>query len=110
LSLLFWAVVLLGGMAVTYATRLSFLVFIGHETLPPALRRGLRFVAPSILAALILPALTLDSATHLALWPLTPRLLAGAIAMAFTWRFRNTWLTIAAGMASLWILQSLLAA
>ncbi len=104
----FWAVVLLGGLAVTYATRLSFLVLLGQDALPGQLRRGLRFVAPSILAALILPALTLDPAGRLALWPIMPRLLAGLLAVAVAWRFRNTWLTIAAGMGSLWILQALI--
>jgi branched-subunit amino acid transport protein len=98
----FWAIVLLGGMAVTYTERLSFLVLIGHERVPPGVRRGLRFVAPSVLAALILPELLLTDG-HLPASLLEPRLIAGLLAAAVTWRFRNTWLTIAVGMLSLWL-------
>jgi branched-subunit amino acid transport protein len=103
----FWAVVLLGGMALTYATRLSFLVLIGHERLPRSIRRSLRFVAPSVLAALILPELLLSNG-HLPASVFQPRLLAGLMAAAVTWRFRNTWLTIAVGMVSLWLLGTVL--
>jgi branched-subunit amino acid transport protein len=105
----FWPIVLLGGMAVTYTTRLSFLVLIGHERLPRGVRSGLRFVAPSVLAALILPELLLNHG-HLVTSLLEPRLLAGILAAGVTWRFRNTWLTIAVGMISLWIFGGLLGA
>ncbi len=107
MTLDFWAVVLLGGMAVTYATRLSFLVLIRHDRLPGQVRRSLRFVAPSVLAGLIVPELLLTDG-HLAAALLQPRLVAGLLAALVTWRFRNTWLTIAVGMVSLWILGALL--
>jgi branched-subunit amino acid transport protein len=102
----FWAVILLGGMAVTYTERLSFLVLIGQERVPPSIRRGLRFVAPSVLAALILPELLLSDG-HFPASLFEPRLLAGLLAAAVTWRFRNTWLTIAVGMLSLWLVGNL---
>jgi branched-subunit amino acid transport protein len=108
MSAAFWSIVLLGGLAVTYSSRLSFLVLIGHERLPESIRNSLRFVAPSVLAALILPELLLSSG-HLPSTLLEPRLIAGLLAGVVTWRFRNTWLTIASGMASLWILSALLA-
>jgi len=105
----FWAIILLGGMAVTYSTRLSFLVLIRHDRLPRQLRRSLRFVAPSVLAGLIVPELLLTNGQFPATI-LQPRLIAGLLAAAVTWRFRNTWLTIAVGMVSLWILGTLLPA
>ncbi len=97
-----WGIVV-GGMVVTYGTRLSFIVLVPPERMPNLLRRGLRYVPPAILAALILPDLVqpggaLDLSLH------NERLVAGAIAALAAWRFRNTWITIAAGMLALWLL------
>jgi branched-subunit amino acid transport protein len=90
-------------MAVTYATRLSFILWIPSSRLPPALRRGLRFVPPAVLAALTLPMLLRPNG------PLdfslgNTRLLAGAAAALVAWRTRNSWYTIAVGMAALALL------
>jgi branched-subunit amino acid transport protein len=95
----------LGG-ALTFATRLSFIVLLAHVEPPPLVRRGLRLVPPAVLSAIILPELlvrdgTVDASLR------NPRLLAGAIAAAIAWRTRNVPLTIAAGMAALWALQRL---
>ena len=48
-------IIILGGMLVTYGLRLSFIALMPPERLPSLLRRGLRFVPPAILAALITP-------------------------------------------------------
>lgn len=101
-----WVVVLAGGMLVTYAERLSFLVLARHESMPVSMRRGLRYVAPSVLAALILPDLVMNQG-RLALGPSDPRWIAGLAAGLVAWRFRNTWLTIGIGMGLLWLLGSL---
>lgn len=96
--------VILGGMLVTYWTRASFIALIGEEALPAPVRRGLRFVAPSVLAALIVPQLLFtEGGLHLALG--NNRLIAGTIAAMVAWRWKNTWLTISVGMALLWILN-----
>lgn len=100
-----WGVIL-GGMLVTYATRLSFVALVPHERLPPLIRRGLSYVAPAVLAALILPALT-RPAGALDLSPGNHRLIAGALAALVAWRSRNIWLTILAGMVALWGLSAL---
>ncbi len=98
-----WGIIV-GGMVVTYGTRLSFIVLVPPERMPNLLRRGLRYVPSAILAALILPELvrpggTLDLSLH------NGRLVAGAIAALAAWRFRNTWITIVAGMLALWLLS-----
>lgn len=98
--------VILGGMLATYATRLSFLVLLPHDRLPLLARRALRFVPPAVLAAIILPALVRPSGL-LDLSLGNERLLAGTLAALAAWRFRNTWVTIAAGMVALWILGSI---
>jgi len=101
-ELALWAIIL-GGMLVTYAIRLSFIALIPIERLPSLLLRSLRFVPPAILAALIAPEL-LRPFGDMDLSLQNHRLLAGGIAALVAWRFRNTWLTIATGMLALWLL------
>jgi branched-subunit amino acid transport protein len=94
---------ILGGMVVTYATRLSFILLVPPERMPPAMRRALRFIPPAVLAAMITPELVLRAGA----WDLSlgnERLLAGALAALVAWRTRSAWFTIAAGMIALWIL------
>lgn len=92
---------ILGGMAATYVTRLSFIALIPYERLPAFFKRGLRYVFPAVLAAILLPELVLrDGALALSLG--NHRLLAGAVAALVAWRTRNTWLTIGVGMVVLW--------
>lgn len=96
-----WAIIL-GGLVVTYLIRLSFILLIPFERLPERFRRGLRFVPPAVLAALIAPALLLPEGS----WDLTlgnERLLAGIVAIVLAVRTKNIWLTITIGMLSLWI-------
>ncbi len=100
-----WLTIIASG-GVTYALRLSFIVLLGRVALPEVLRRGLRFVPPAVLAAIILPELVLRQG-RLDLAPTNPRLLAGLLAAVIAWRTRNVLLTIGVGMAGLWLLQAL---
>ena len=100
-----WLTIIASG-GVTYAIRLSFIVLLGRVALPEVLRRGLRFVPPAVLAAIILPELVLRQG-NLDLSPANPRLLAGLLAGVIAWRTRNVLLTIGVGMAGLWLLQAL---
>ena len=96
-------VVILGGMAATYATRASFVLFVPPERMPAWFRRGLRFVAPAVLAGLVATELVGTGETlNLPLG--SHRLIAGAFAAIVAWRSRNTWLTILAGMGALWLM------
>ena len=104
-TLALWGVIL-GGMAVTYATRLSFLVIVPHDRLPQLARRALRFVPPAVLAAIILPELIRPGGT-LDLSLGNDRWIAGIVAALVAWRFKNTWLTIGAGMIALWGLRAI---
>ncbi len=87
---------LLAGL-LTYATRLSFIALIGHWQPPVWFLRGLRFVPPAVLSAIILPDMLVRDG-HAFLSPANPRLWAGLLAMLIAWRTRNTLLTILAGM------------
>lgn len=96
-----WAIIL-GGLVVTYLTRLSFILLVPLERFPALFRRGLRFVPSAVLSALITPELFRPGGV----WDLSlgnERLLAGTLALITAWRTKNTWLTIAIGMLTLWL-------
>ncbi|HLE05620.1 MAG TPA: AzlD domain-containing protein [Anaerolineales bacterium] len=97
--------VILGGMIATYLTRLSFILLIPTERVPQFLRRGLKYIPPAVLSAILLPELViLDGSLELAFS--NHRLVAGIIAALVAWRLKNTWLTIATGMVALWLLMA----
>ena len=99
-------IIILGGMTVTYLIRLSFFIFIPPDRLPEWFRRGLRYIPPAILAALITPdLLLLDGTLHLSF--ANHRLVAGSIAALVAWRTRNTWLTIVSGLLTFGLLALL---
>ncbi len=96
--------VLVGGMALTYGIRLSFLLVPHPERFPEVFRRGLRLVAPAVLAAILIPQAIPE--LPWAGWAALARPMALAAAAAVGWRTRNTWLAIGSGMLALWLLQA----
>ena len=100
-----WLLFLVMGLG-TFLQRLSFIFLIGKVGMPEWLRRALRFVPASVLAALVFPALTHPTGVlDLSLGNF--RLLAGLVGALVAWRTRNVLLTLAAGMLALWGLQAL---
>ncbi|UCF61070.1 MAG: AzlD domain-containing protein [Anaerolineaceae bacterium] len=100
-----WGIII-GGMVVTYAIRLSFIALVPQDRMPDLFRRSLRYVPPAVLAALITPELfrpagpfDISLGNH--------RLIAGVVAAIIAWRSRNTWITIATGMIMLWLLSGI---
>jgi branched-subunit amino acid transport protein len=90
----------------TYALRLSFIYLFGKVEMPDWLRRVLRFVPASVLAALVFPALTYpNGALDLSLGNV--RLLAGIGGALVAWKTKNVLWTIAVGMVLFWVLQAL---
>jgi len=102
-----WLPLFVAGGLVTFAIRLSFLALLGRVELPALLTRSLRFVPPAVLSAIILPELLVKDGA-LDLRPGNVRLIAGVVAAVVAWRTRNVVLTIAVGMAALWMGQALL--
>lgn len=89
----------------TFALRLSFIYLFGKVEMPGWLRRALRFVPASVLAALVFPALAYpNGALDLSLENV--RLLAGIGGALVAWKTRNVLWTIAVGMVLLWVLQA----
>jgi branched-subunit amino acid transport protein len=102
-----WLPLFVAAGLVTFAIRLSFIALLGRVELPALLTRSLRFVPPAVLSAIILPELLVKDGA-LDLRPGNVRLIAGVVAAVVAWRTRNVVLTIAAGMAALWMGQALL--
>ncbi len=100
---LLWITIIVIGV-LTFAIRLSFILFIGRMQIAPILQRALRFVPIAALSAIIAPALFLPRGS-LDLSLGNVRLLAGLVAILVAWRTKNVLLTIAAGMACLLLLQ-----
>jgi branched-subunit amino acid transport protein len=101
-----WLVILLAGL-LTYGTRLSFILLLERIKVPDWFRRGLRFVPPAVLSAIILPELASRNAA-LDLSLRNPQLLAGALAVLVAWRTKNVLATILSGMAALLLLQAII--
>jgi branched-subunit amino acid transport protein len=95
-----------GGMAVTFATRTSFFFLPQADRMPAIFRRGLRFVPPAVLSA-ILATMVSDPIARDGLAAAWPQLAAVGLAAVVGWRTRNTWITIGLGIAALWAFQSL---
>jgi len=97
--------IILGGLLGTYLTRLSFILLIPADRVPVVLHRGLKYIPPAVLSAILLPELVIrDGALDLTLS--NYRLVAGITAALVAWRLKNTWLTIATGMVTLWLLMA----
>ena len=99
-----WSIVLVIGIG-TYLTRLSFVGVLGSRAMPTWAERPLKYVAPSVLAALVLPAVLLEDG-GLDVTPTgNPRFLAAVAAAAVVLRFRSVSWAIVVGMGALWLLQ-----
>lgn len=102
-STYYWMIIV-GMGVITFALRVSMIVLWGRLAIPEALSRALRFVPPAVFSALIAPAL-LRPTGPVDIAFTNPYLLAGTLAAVVAWRWKSIFLTIAAGMISLWILR-----
>lgn len=95
---------LVGIGLVTFAYRVSFILFLARIRLPGWIRQALRFVPVAALTAIIVPELLAYSGQLDLSWQ-NERLLAGALAVFVAWRTHNVLLTIGLGMIGLYGLQ-----
>jgi branched-subunit amino acid transport protein len=103
--MIIWLTIIIAGI-LTYATRLSFIIFYGKIKMPALVEQTLRFVPPAVLTAIFFPELLLANG-ELAISLGNARLLAGTLAILVAWRTKNVSYTIVIGMLALWILQYL---
>ena len=96
-----WVVIIVVGVA-TFAMRFVFIALFGKIAIPMWLERSLRYVAPSVLAAIAVPAVLAPNGA-VALWtPLLPAAIIGALA---AWLTKSIGAAIVFGMIALWMLQ-----
>jgi branched-subunit amino acid transport protein len=100
-------VILIGMTIITLGERLSFMGLLANRAIPNLLLRALRFVPAAALTAIVVPDLLYSGGVLVN--PLANlRLLAAMVAAVVAYRTKNVLLTIAAGMAVLWVLQALM--
>jgi len=98
-----WGVIVALG-ALTFGIRASFIYLFGRiDTVPERVTNALRFVPPAVFAALTVPSFLAPGGTVAVVG--NERLLAGIVAAAVTWYVDDVFATIAAGMATLWLLR-----
>ena len=100
---------ILGVATATFLLRASFVVFSDPHRFPRAFREALRFVPPSVLAAIVAPGLLVAGGMIDVSPASNPRWIAGAVAILLAARTRKAVGAIAGGMAALWLLQWALA-
>jgi len=98
-----WLLIVATG-AITFGLRLSFIWLAAGRSFPARARQLLSYVAPAVLAAIVVPGLVASQGSvDLSLG--NPRLLAGAAAIAVAWKTRDALITTTFGMLALWGIQ-----
>lgn len=102
---------LIVGMAlVTFAVRYPVMVLVGKIPLPDNVFRALRYVPPSVLAAIIVPSVLMPDGARVEVSPTNSYLVAAIVSALVAWRTKNLLLTIVLGMATLLAYRALLGA
>ncbi len=89
----------------TYASRSVFIIALANRRIPAAVLVALQFVAPAVLAALIVALLT-DTDTGRVVVGI-PELAAFAAGGGVAYKTRNHILTLVAGMAVFWVVRAM---
>ncbi len=98
-----WLVFIIGGIG-TYVIRASFFALGSSVELPNWCRRALKYVAPAVFAAIVVPPVLGDDGLSAMARP-GAKIIAAVLAGLVAYRTRNiTWVLIV-GMAALWTLR-----
>ena len=97
-----WLVMIASGL-LTFAARFSMIGLFQDRELPQIIKQILTYVAPSVLAAIIIPdVLLVDGAVMVLDNPKIPAFLLAMVAAVLT---RNVLVTISTGMIALWLIS-----
>ena len=98
---------LIGGMAlVTFLIRYPVLALVGKIDMPKRVLDALRYVAPSVLAAIVIPVVLLPNNRPIQQPADAIPLVATLLAALVMWRSKNLLATIIIGMAAFLILRA----
>lgn len=92
------ALLILGMAGVTFGARYLPMAFLRRFALPEPLLRGLAYVPPVVLMAIVAPSMLMPAGNRLDLSFGNAYLWAGLVALFIAWRWKNLLLTIVAGM------------
>ena len=93
---------ILGMFLVTFGGRYPPLALVGRLSMPEGVRRGLKFVPPAVLTAIIVPAMLMPGGEGLELSLNNSFLAAGLVSGLAAWRSKKPLATILIGMMTLW--------
>lgn len=100
---------LITGMAlVTFAIRYSMFAVAGRFEFPAWLINALQYVPPTVLTAIIVPAVLMPSGDRIDFHYTNAYLVGAVVALATGWISKNLLLTILVGMLAFWGWQWLL--
>jgi branched-subunit amino acid transport protein len=102
---IWWVLGIMG--ATVFVLRFVLLALWGRLSLPRPVQRALRYVPAAVLTAITWKGVV-QFQGQVQLAPDNLRLWAALIALGVALRYRNILLTMASGMAALWILTALL--
>lgn len=85
---------------VTYAMRAGLILALADAELPDELIRALRYVAPAVLAALVVSLVSNPDMPHRGVS--LAELVGVVVAIPVAWRTKNLIATLAVGMAAFW--------
>ncbi|HEX6220685.1 MAG TPA: AzlD domain-containing protein [Acidimicrobiia bacterium] len=89
----------------TYVSRAIFILALAKRRIPDAVMVSLQFVAPAVLAALVISVLTTDDGSVALGIPELGAFVAGGV---MVYKTRNHILTLIVGMTVFWVLRALL--
>lgn len=89
----------------TYISRALFILALANRRIPESVMVPLQFVAPAVLAALVV-TLLIDDDGSVAIG--VPELAAFAVGAAVAWYSRNHIYTLVAGMGVFWVVRAVL--
>ena len=99
---------IIGMLLVTFGVRYPVLAAVSKIKLPDIVERGLRYVPPTVLMAIIAPAVLLPDGNQIDLGISNAPFFAGILAGLIAWRTKNLLVTILVGMGMLWLVKWLL--
>jgi branched-subunit amino acid transport protein len=87
----------------SYMMRAGFILALAERPFPPRVREALRYVAPAVMAALVVSLLLEGEGSGGAGWI---ELVALAVGGVVGWRLRSLPWVLVAGMGALWLLRA----
>ena len=88
----------------TYASRAVFILALANRRIPDTVLISLQFVAPAVLAALVI-TLLIDADGNVAIG--VPEAVAFVVGGGVAWRTKNQVWTLVAGMLAYWLVRAL---